>query len=325
MKKKVLITGASGFVGYHLIQAALARDLEVYAAVRTSSKIDHLKSLPVILTFPDLGNPIELEKDFKEKQYDYIIHAAGSTKAKRKEEYKAVNAEYTRNLAQATQNSGIQLQKFLFISSLAAIGPLTNAQDEKHLPNPVTTYGKSKLLAESYLAEYDLPSVIVRPTAVYGPRERDILVMFKLISKGLEFYIGRKDQQLSFIHVTDLANVTIALMESSHVNKTYNLTDGIAYDRYALGNITKEVLGKKTLKLHVPLNLMKMTVGFLEVIYALNGKIPTINKEKLKELTASSWHYSIEELKKDIGFNPIYDLHHGLKETLQWYQRHKWI
>lgn len=325
MKKKILITGASGFVGYHLIQAALERDLEVYAAVRKGSKIDHLKSLPVIYTFLDLGNPIELEKNFKEQQYDYIIHAAGTTKARRKEEYEAVNADYTRNLAQATRNSGIQLQKFLFISSLAAIGPMGGEQDEKQLPNPVTAYGKSKLLAESYLAEFDIPSVIVRPTAVYGPRERDILVMFKLISQGLEFYVGRKDQQLSFIHVTDLANVTIALLESPHVNKTYNLTDGTAYDRYALGNITKEVLGKKTLKLHVPLGVMKMTAGFLEMIYGLNGKIPTINKEKLKELTAANWHYSIEALKKDVGFNPIYDLQHGLKETLQWYQKHKWI
>lgn len=325
MKKKVLITGASGFVGYHLIQAALERDLEVYAAVRTGSKIDHLKSLPVIFTFPNLGNPIELENDFKEKQYDYIIHAAGTTKANRKEDYDVVNAGYTRNLAQAVVNSGIRLQKFLFISSLAAIGPTLGTHEKEQLPNPVSSYGKSKLLAESYLADFDLPSLILRPTAVYGPRERDILLMFKLISQGLEFYIGRKDQQLSFIHVTDLANVTIDLLKSLHVKKTYNLTDGNAYDRYALGNITKEVLGKKTLKLHVPLSLMKLTAGMLEMVYGINGKIPTVNKEKLKELTAASWLYNTEDIKRDIDFSPTYDLHRGLKQTLQWYQKHKWI
>ena len=323
--KRVLITGASGFVGYHLIDAAVKQGYEVFAAVRRASKVDHLKSLPISFTFLNFENVTSLEKEIKEKKYNYIIHAAGITKAGNKEKYETVNAVYTFNLASAVKKSGVELQKFVFVSSLSAIGPKTTGIDSELKPTPVTAYGESKLLAEHHLSAFDLPILTIRPTAVYGPRERDIFLMLKAISQGYEVYIGKNPQHLTFIHAADLAEVAIRLLQSPFIHKTYNLTDGFSYDRYALSNIAKEVLEKKTLKVHLPVGVVKIVAGFLEGMSLINGKTPALNRDKLKELTADNWHYEIEEIKRDIGFSPSFNLKEGLRQTLQWYQKNKWI
>ena len=146
MKQKVLITGASGFVGFHLIEAALAKGLDVYAAIRKSSDIKHLSSHKINYTYPDFNSIASLESELKEKQYDFIIHAAGTTKAKNQQEYNTVNATYAVNLAKAAANVETGLQKLVFISSLAATGPLTQTQEliTETLPaHPVTAYGKA--------------------------------------------------------------------------------------------------------------------------------------------------------------------------------------
>jgi len=178
MKKRVLITGASGFLGYHLVEEALQNDLEVYVAVRKSSNIAHLKDLDIQYTYPAFDDPSALEKELKTRGYDYIIHAAGVTKARSAREYKTINTDYTYNLAAAAVSAGIK--GFVFISSLAAMGPLntlTGVITEETKPHPVTAYGKSKLLAEEKLKSItSLNYTILRPTAIYGPRDKDIFI-----------------------------------------------------------------------------------------------------------------------------------------------------
>ncbi|MBT1704487.1 NAD-dependent epimerase/dehydratase family protein [Chryseosolibacter indicus] len=328
MKEKVLITGASGFVGYHLIQAALKNGLEVFASVRASSKIEHLKGLPIHFNYTNLFDEKAIERDLQEKRYDYIIHAAGVTKAKNQNEYDYANAELTRKLGLAVVNSGLQLKKFVFISSLAAMGPSNDNEliNEQREARPVTQYGKSKLLAEQYLAEIiSLPLIVLRPTAVYGPRERDIFIVLKLIAQGVEAYIGRIDQKLSFIHVTDLANITLNALQSNVTGKTYNVSDGKYYDRYALADFAKSFLKKKTLKFHIPKSVVQLIALIQEFVGNVSGTTPALNRNKLAELTASNWACSIESLRKDLSFNPVYDLEKGLAETLTWYSENKWL
>ncbi len=329
MKQKVLITGASGFVGFHLIEAALDRGLEVYAAIRKSSDIKHLASYNIQYTYPDFNSVDSLAKDLKEHQYDFIIHAAGTTKAKNQEEYNKVNAQYTINLANAIVESGIDLKKIVFISSLAALGPLSEADkliSEQTTPNPVTAYGKSKLLAEEQLKEKNLPLVVLRPTAVYGSRDKDIFIILKTFNQGLEPYIGNKAQQLSFVYVKDLAAVTVnALFSDGSANGFYNITDGNSYDRYEMANISKEVLNKKTLKFHLPMPVVKVLALVLEKTYSFLDKTPALNREKLAELTATNWCCDIEKAKRNLSFQPKYDLKMGLTEALGWYKAEKWL
>ncbi len=331
MKERVLITGASGFVGSHLIPQALQQGLEVFAAVRPSSKIAHLKRFPVEFITPDLTDPSKLSTQLQDYQFDYIIHGAGLTKAKTQKEYDYVNATLTRNLAEAAMSAGIPLKKFVFISSLAALGPLgataVSAIAPNTTPNPVTGYGRSKLLAERYLSDIkELPLITLRPTAVYGPREQDIYIIIRTIAKGIEPYIGNTEQKLSFIYVKDLADVAVQslyLYEKRHVS--YNVSDGRIYSRYALADIVKQYLSRKTFKFHIPTGLVWTLALLLETIYRFNRKTPALNREKLNELNAANWSCSIQDLEKDFGFVPQYDLKRGLTETLEWYRQNKWI
>ena len=341
MKEKVFITGASGFIGYHLVKEALGKGMEVDAAVRPTSNLAFLKKL---INEPGTGQPAALNivnTDFISREslknlleagnYTYIIHAAGVTKEKTAAAYNLVNAEYSLNLAQAAMSADIPLKRFVFLSSLAAIGPISYSEQqpitETTLPGPVTEYGKSKLLAEQYLEKVSgLPLTIIRPTAVYGPGEKDLFVLFKTLAGGLDAYIGNKPQRLSFVYVKDLVAATLAALTENKKDVTvYNISDGNAYDRYALADRFKEISGKNVFRTHLPIILVKWLAGLLDIIYSFSSKTPVLNREKLKELTASNWNCSIDAARNNLHYQPQYDLRQGLAETLSWYKENKWL
>jgi nucleoside-diphosphate-sugar epimerase len=328
-KKKVLITGASGFVGYHLIEEALKAGLEVYAAIRPSSDKSHLKAFNIKYVNLDYRDVASLKQDLEDQQYAYIIHAAGTTKAKTKAEYDLVNAEYTRNLAIASLEANINLEKFVFVSSLAALGPLTDLSTEiqdNSTPNPVTNYGASKVLAEQYLSEFKtLPLITIRPTAVYGPREKDLFILFNSINKGLEPHIGSFKQQLSFVYVKDLVKVIVQALTVTVVHKRYNISDGGIYDRYALAAYTKKALNRKTFKFHIPVPLVALLARIMDFAYANSKDTPALNKEKMAELTAINWACTIEAAKADLGYTPEYNLEKGVMQTMKWYKLNNWL
>jgi len=331
MKEKVLITGASGFIGFHLIEAALGRGLDVYAAVRPGSDVRHLKEYDIRFCELDYTNEQQLAEQLAATGFKYIIHAAGTTRAGSQKMYDTVNAAYAFNLASAAvKGLGDRLQKFVFMSSLAAVGPLSTSRlqliTEDTAPAPVTAYGRSKLLAEQQLkALTSLSLVVLRPTAVYGPRERDIFIMLRSIHRGLEPYIGRIGQQLSFVYVKDLVAVTINSLFSNVSHKTFNISDGRGYDQYELANLTKQILNKKTVRLHLPHTMVKGMAFALEKWSGWWGKTPVLNREKLHELTAINWQCSIENATTQLGYRPQYPLEQGLRETLQWYRLNKWL
>ncbi|WP_242917852.1 NAD-dependent epimerase/dehydratase family protein [Pontibacter liquoris] len=330
MNERVLITGASGFIGFHLVAAAVQAGLEVYAAVRPTSEVAQLEAFPIKYAALDFTDSQALQKALEEKQYHYIIHAAGTTRARSEQEYTLINAGFTKNLAMAAAAAAMPLRKFVFISSLAALGPIayqdTSPIHEQSAPQPVTAYGRSKLLAEQLLAEVEgLPMVVLRPTAVYGPRERDIFILLKILSSGLDPYISRQPQRLSFVHATDLARAVMLALQAEALPASYNISDGQSYDRYALADMTRQVLGKKAFRFYLPLGLVKVVAGVLEAAYAGQDKAPALNREKLRELTAENWYCSIDRIRKELGFVPKYDLATGLAQTLQWYKENKWL
>lgn len=329
MRKKVLITGASGFVGFHLIEHCLHAGYEVYAAIRAHSNTLHLEGRDISFVDLNYTDVDRLRIQLQTYKFDYIIHAAGSTKAKTKTDYNRVNAEYTRNLALAVSTANFRITKFVFVSSLAALGPLQDLTQELQgdsVAHPVTNYGKSKLLAEQYLSEIaNLPLLTIRPTAVYGPREKDLFILFKTIDSGFEPYIGKFKQQLSFIYVKDLARVIVDALESELEGKTYNISDGKIYDRYALAIYIKKALVKRTLKFHLPVTAVAALAGLMDLFYTRSGTTPTLNKEKMAELTAVNWACGIEDAQKDLNFTPEFDLESGLGETVKWYKENNWL
>ncbi|MDR6941229.1 NAD-dependent epimerase/dehydratase family protein [Mucilaginibacter pocheonensis] len=328
MKQRVLITGASGFVGYHLIEEALHHDLEVYAAIRKSSQTDHLKHLDINYVYLDYKNPVVLKQQLTDINADYIIHAAGVTSARSQAEYNYINATHTYNLASIAAKIGGNLKKFVLIGSLAAVGPLktlTGIITEATPPQPVTAYGRSKLLAEEQLRTVkNLNYTILRPTAVYGPRDTGIFIFFKQIVKGIEPYIGKAPQKLSFIYVEDVAKAAIKALYGGDY-ETFNLSDGNFYGKYELGDIAKEVLNLKTLKFHLPVNFVKIIAVVSEKVSYLRNKAAVVNIEKIDELMAVNWSCDNEKAKLQLGFYPKYNLQSGLAETLTWYKANKWL
>ena len=339
MNEKVLITGASGFIGHHLVQAALLKGFEVHAAVRRSSDISNLKVLddnstnsrPLVFVYPDYSSKELLIPMLQEGGYSYIIHAAGVTRAKSPEAYNLVNAEYTLNLAQAAFEADIPLKRFVFLSSLAALGPIeyTDQQPiiESTKPNPVTSYGKSKLLAEKLVKGVKgLPLTIIRPTAVYGPGEKDIFIVFETLSKGLDLYIGNKPQRFSFVYAKDLVDATLAALSEEGKNVSiYNISDGQQYDRYELAKLFGEISGKKSYRVHLPVGLIRIVASLLESFATFSKNMPVLNKEKINELTAANWNCSIKAANDNLHYIPQYNLREGLVETLSWYKENKWL
>ncbi|WP_293741457.1 NAD(P)-dependent oxidoreductase [uncultured Pedobacter sp.] len=329
MKKRVLITGATGFVGYHLIKSALANNLEVFANVRNITTAGHLKDFEINYVDLDFESIYLLKENIEEKKYDYIVHAAAVTKAKKLSDYNKINATYTRNLAVAASKSTHRIKKFVFISSLAALGPLKQKSErltDNGASNPVTSYGISKALAETYLAQIsDLPLIIIRPTAVYGPREKDIFILIKTIKAGLELYIGKQEQELSFVYATDLADLVIKVLASDVVGRAYNISDGAVYKRSSLAHYARKALGKKTVRVNVPVPLIKGLAWSMEHLYGMFNKIPALNVDKIKELTAPNWGCDIKNIQNDFGFAPRFGLEQGLNETINWYRKNNWL
>lgn len=328
MKESVLITGASGFLGFHLINAALQANLDVFAAVRAKSNISHLSDLPITIIQLDYENPLGLAEDFKKRKYNYIIHAAGITKANTEAEYILVNSIYSDNLALAASNIQDHLKRFVFISSLAAAGPLKGTEgtiDESMTPNPVTAYGRSKLNAEKKLCTYNFPVTILRPTAIYGPRERDLFIVVNYLKKGLDPHIGSFKQKLSFVHGKDVATLAVKALFLEQANGIYNVTDGQVYGRYDYGVIIKKILNKKAFRVHIPIGLLKIILIGVEQINKSLNKVSPVNREKLNELAAENWSCDISKAKSNLGYLPVYDLELGLKDSIDWYIENKWL
>ena len=221
-----------------------------------------------------------------------------------------------------------KVKRFVFISSLAATGPLKTAdgrikENKEH--NPVTAYGKSKLSAERKLEKINIPVTILRPTAIYGPREKDIFLVNQYLNKGFEPYIGRAPQKLSFVYGKDVADLAVKALRYLNSNGAYNISDGNEYSRYEYATIVKTLLGKKTVKLHLPVIIVKALLFAVEKFSRSMNKVPAVSNEKLNELMAENWICDITKAQDELGFAPSYNLEKGLKESIEWYKKNNWL
>lgn len=333
--KNILITGANGFIGSFLVEEGIRRNYQVFSAVRASSSMRYLKDKDIRVIQLNLADKSKMVKDFRDFagkgiHFDYVIHNAGVTKAFNKKEFFKVNYEYTRNLVEALTESRCIPDKFLYMSSLEAFGPGNEKTlqpiRETDTPHPFSLYGKSKLRSEQYLQSLkNFPFLIFRPTGVYGPREKDYFFYIRTINRGLEIYIGREKQYLSFVYVKDLARAVYLGLESEIVNRSYFISDGNGYTSNDLAKIVKEILGKKCLQIKLPKTIVRWISYVAEPISTLLSKRTVLNPDKYKALTCTNWLCDSGNLYKDFNFNAQYPLKEGMKETIAWYQAHRWL
>jgi len=330
--KKILITGASGFIGSFLVEEALKRGFETYAGIRKSSSKQYLQDERIKFVDLNFADVQTLTKQLQELgKFDYIIHNAGVTKCNDKRDFDRVNFGYTKNFAEALISANVVPDKFLFMSSLSAFG----SGDEKTLkpimlsdtPNPNTIYGASKLKAEKFIESLDgFPYIFMRPTGVYGPRETDYFVFNQTVKRGIEPSMGFKTQYLTFIYVRDLVRVVFDALASNILQKAYFVADGKVYTNDEYAAIVKKILNKKyTLKLKTPLFLVKAISATLDTVCGWFGKSPTLNRDKYKMLKAANWKCETAPLEQDFAFCAEYDLERGMTESIEWYKKEKWL
>jgi UDP-glucose 4-epimerase len=327
----LLITGGTGFVGGHLVKAAHDAGHNIFLLVRENSNRSYLNFSGITFLIAELTDESALEKAFlqlkdKKVKIDFVIHCAAVTKAKSLDVFLKVNTEGTVLLLDFVKQYQAQIKQFVFVSSLAASGPTEFGktillEDE----NPITDYGRSKLEAEKILKKSNLPYVIFRPTAVFGPREKDIFTLFEIVYNGVLPLIGSHQQALTFIYVHDLVTLLLSALNVSEINKTYFVTDGNVYDKSALGDCISKQRTRKPIRFTIPLGIVKTLAFFSQSFYGIQGKLAPLNSEKYKELKAASWNCDTKKTFEDFNFKPLYDLEKGVKETALWYEKEEWL
>ncbi len=328
--KRILITGASGFIGSFIVEEALRRNFHVVAAVRKSSSLRFLKDNRIEFIFLDFYDKKDLTAKLNNQaRFDYIIHNAGVVKAVKPSLFYDFNVKASVNLIEALFETNKIPEKYIYISSIAAYGqgnPNGKAISNTDKQKPFTDYGKSKFKAEEYLRSLEnFPWIIINPTGVYGPREEHFLMMIKLINNHLKISIGRNKQFLSFVYVLDLVSAIFLALESTFANKQYLISDGKHYNSDSFSEITKKILTKSTININLPFWMVKL-IATISMWYSKISNSPSIiTHDKIKELQAVNWLCDISPAQKELGYNPQYDLENGLNKTIKWYKEHKML
>ncbi len=327
---KALVTGATGFIGSHIADLLFERGYEVRCIIRKSSNLRWLAGKPYELIEASLNEPASLEK--AAEGVDFIFHSAGLTAAKNYDEFLRGNRDGTRNLLEAASKASPDLQRFLFVSSQTAAGPsesLEHPIDEEAPCRPITSYGKSKKAAEDEVEKFSdsFPVTIVRPSAVYGPRDTAIFDVFKAVNAGLGTLIGFKPKYVNLVHSEDLARGIVDAAESGNtIGKTYFVSSNEFYNWHQLMDVMKDAFGKKKLlKIKLPHSLVLGLAALSGLLGKLSSKPPVFNYEKGIDFIQEYWTCSTGRAKADFGYQQKMSIESGMKNTVGWYRDNNWL
>lgn len=334
--KKVLVTGASGFIGSFLVEGGLERGMQTWAGVRRTSSRKYLQDNRIRFAELNFGDKLKLKEQLavhkqEHEGWDYIIHCAGVTKCLHKEDFDKGNYQATVNFVEALYELDMVPERFIYISSLSIFGPI---HEENYLPisecdeaQPNTAYGESKLKSEKYLQSLsDFPYVIYRPTGVYGPRERDYFLMAQSIKQHVDFAAGFKRQDITFIYVKDLVQAVYLGVMPEALRRAYFVSDGQVYESRTFSELIQQELGNPwVLRIKCPLAILKVISSIAEFGAKCMGKTSTLNRDKYNIMKQRNWRCDISPLVTELGFHPEYPLDRGVKEIIVWYKKEGWL
>ena len=330
---KILITGASGFIGSFIVEEALKQGMEVWAGMRRSSSKEWLQDSRIHFIELTFRSQEILEEQLNGHQFDYVVHAAGVTKCIDKQNFFVTNTEGTKNLVRALIALKMPIHRFVYLSSLSIFGAIREQQPyeairETDTPHPNTAYGQSKLKAEEFLATVgdQLPYVILRPTGVYGPREKDYFLMAKSIKAHSDFAVGFRRQDITFVYVLDVVQAVFLAIDHGQRGRSYFLSDGEVYQSSTFSQLIRRELGNPwCLRITAPLWVLRIVTFFGERIGRMRGKISALNTDKYHILRQRNWRCDIQPAINELGYQPHYQLEQGVKETIQWYKENGWL
>ena len=336
---KILITGASGFIGSFIVEEALRQGLETWAAIRKSSSKKYLQDERIHFIELDFSSQEKLEKQLKDCNFDYIVHAAGATKCLHKEDFFRINTEGTKNFVNAISSLKMPIKRFVYMSSLSVYGAIREQQPyeeikETDTPQPNTAYGKSKLAAEQFLESLNVssseedafPYVILRPTGVYGPREKDYFVMAQSIQGHSDFSVGFKRQDITFVYVQDVVQAVFLAIDHGKTGRKYFLSDGEVYQSSTFSDLLHEELGRPWwIRIKAPVWVLRVITFFGDILGKMTGKMIVLNNDKFNILKQRNWRCDIEPAVKELDFHPEYNLERGVKLSIKWYKENNWL
>ena len=336
---KILITGASGFIGSFIVEEALRRGFETWAAVRGSSSRQFLKDERIRFVELDLDDQQQIERQLRGNDFDYVVHAAGVTKCIDKQDFYRINTEGTKNLVRAVIALKMPLKKFVYLSSLSVFGAIHEQQPyqdirEDDTPHPNTEYGRSKLEAERWLRESlelrtdgrVFPYVILRPTGVYGPRERDYFLMVKNVKMHSDFAVGYQRQDITFVYVQDVVQAVFLACEKGQTGRAYFLSDGEVYQSSTFSELIRKELGNPWwIRVTAPVWLLRVITFAGDIVGRLTGKVSALNNDKYHILRQRNWRCDISPAVSELGYKPQVKLEEGVRRSIAWYKENGWI
>ncbi len=324
---KVLLTGANGFVGSHILDLLRARGIPTAVLLRPTSNLRFLEAHRADLEVRtgSIGEPRSLAAAMAD--VTHVLHCAGCTKALRLAEFDRVNHLGTRNVVEAVNAQGGRVQRLVYVSSLAAGGPARpeSPARESDPPHPVSAYGRSKLAGEQAVQGVcRAETVILRPTAVYGPRDLEFLRLFQAVARHVR---PRPDPQpLSFVFVKDLAEVAVSgLTQAAAAGKTFYVASPEVQTARAFADEIAAQSGTWTLPLPLPTAALWPLACLQDVISAISRRPNVLSRQKYAELRAPGWVCDPGRLQQDLGIVCATSLKQGVAMTLAWYRQHGWL
>lgn len=323
---KVLVTGANGFVGSHIVEALLEAKHYVICSLRETANLKWIRDLSLNCKYGNLSDKNFLEKIVK--GVDVIIHCAAVLRATTKDEYFKTNVEITKNLCETILRVNPRLKKIVFISSQAAMGPSVSDGFRKLTDEeaPISDYGLSKLVAEREIKKKLYGKVlytILRPAAVYGPRDKDMFVFFKLVHKHLRPVTLMK-RLLQLVYVKDVANSVVDCLKNEKTNNNcYYLADTVAYTWSDVGKIISFSANVKTVPVLIPDFIFKFVGITMEILSYFTRRPALLNRQKINEML-EYWIADTEPSKRDLNVS-FTSLKAGSKITYNWYLNNRFF